>query len=76
LAGKSGGSEKRFYRELIGKTDRRFDAHLAWLKKERAMSVNIRDKIKKSNRVQRKKVDYPGAELVAEEMSLREGRAV
>jgi len=31
---KSGGSEKRFYRELIRKADERFDAHLAWLKKE------------------------------------------
>ena len=26
---KSGGSEKRFYRELIRKADKRFDAHLA-----------------------------------------------
>jgi hypothetical protein len=26
---KSGGSEKRFYRELIKKADERFDAHLA-----------------------------------------------
>jgi hypothetical protein len=32
---KSGGSEKRFYRELIRKADERFDAHLARLKKER-----------------------------------------
>jgi hypothetical protein len=32
---KSGGSEKRFYRELIQKADDRFDAHLARLKKER-----------------------------------------
>ena len=32
---KSGGSEKRFYRELIRKADNRFDAHLARLKKER-----------------------------------------
>src|SRR5437870_1808368 len=32
---KSGGSEKRFYRELIRKADERFDAHLAQLKKER-----------------------------------------
>jgi hypothetical protein len=28
-ADKSGGSEKRFYRELIRKADERFDAHLA-----------------------------------------------
>lgn len=32
---KSGGSEKRFYRQLIKKADDRFDAHLARLKKER-----------------------------------------
>jgi hypothetical protein len=32
---KSGGSEKRFDRELIRKADIRFDAHLARLKKER-----------------------------------------
>jgi hypothetical protein len=32
---KSGGSEKRFYRELIRKADDRFDAHLARVKKER-----------------------------------------
>src|SRR5437773_4002186 len=32
---KSGGSEKRFYRELIRKADERFDAHLARLNKER-----------------------------------------
>ncbi len=32
---KSGGSEKRFYRELIRKADQRFEAHLARLKKER-----------------------------------------
>ncbi len=32
---KSGGSEKRFYRELIRKADERFDAHLGRLKQER-----------------------------------------
>lgn len=32
---KSGGSEKRFYRELMRKANDRFDAHLARLKKER-----------------------------------------
>jgi hypothetical protein len=31
---KSGGSQKRFYRDLIRKADDRFDAHLARLKKE------------------------------------------
>jgi hypothetical protein len=32
---KSGGSEKRFYRQLIEKADTRFDAHLAQTKRER-----------------------------------------
>jgi hypothetical protein len=29
---KSGGSEKRFYRQLIAKADERFDAHLTAIK--------------------------------------------
>lgn len=32
---KSGGSQKRFYRELIRKADQRFDRHLTHLSKER-----------------------------------------
>ena len=32
---KSGGSEKRFYRQLIEKADARFSAHLARIKKEK-----------------------------------------
>lgn len=32
---KSGGSEKRFYRQLIEKADLRLDAHLARAKKEK-----------------------------------------
>lgn len=32
---KSGGSQKRFYRDLIRKADKRFDSHLSRLKKER-----------------------------------------
>jgi len=31
---KSGGSEKRFYRELIRKADDRFDAHLVRIKRK------------------------------------------
>ncbi len=31
---KSGGSEKRFYKQLIRKADDRFDNHLAWLKEK------------------------------------------
>ena len=32
---KSGGSEKRFYRQLIHKADDRFDAHLAVINKQK-----------------------------------------
>jgi hypothetical protein len=32
---KSGGGEKRFYRELIRKADERFGAHLSRLKKDK-----------------------------------------
>lgn len=32
---KSGVGERRFYKQLIAKADRRFDGHLAQLKKER-----------------------------------------
>jgi hypothetical protein len=32
---KSGGSEKRFYRQLTEKADGRFDAHLAVIKKQK-----------------------------------------
>src|SRR3989441_5870862 len=38
------------------------------------MAVNIRDKIEKLNAVQRKKVENRAAELIAEEMSLRDLR--
>ncbi len=31
---KSGGSEKRFYKQLIKKADDRFDGHLSWLRKK------------------------------------------
>jgi hypothetical protein len=31
---KSGGSEKRFYKQLIAKADERFDSHLARLRKK------------------------------------------
>lgn len=31
---KSGGSQQRFYRQLIDKADERFDGHLAALKAE------------------------------------------
>jgi len=35
---KSGGSEKRFYRQLIKKADARFDEHVARVERERRKS--------------------------------------
>lgn len=32
---KSGGGEKRFYRQLISKADERFDAHVASIRKQK-----------------------------------------
>ena len=73
---KSGGGEKRFYRRLIRKADDRFDAHLARLEEGREviMAVNVDDRIKKLSPAQRKKVEVRAAELIAEEMTLRELR--
>jgi hypothetical protein len=48
---KSGGSEKRFYRQLIEKADSRFDSHLARVKKERTK----KERIKKENDKQKQK---------------------
>jgi DNA-binding XRE family transcriptional regulator len=69
-------SEKRFYRELVRKADVRFDAHLARLKGERRyfMATNVDDVIKKLRPALRKKVDARAAQLIAEEMTLRELR--
>jgi hypothetical protein len=40
---KSGGGEKRFYRELIRLADQRFTAHLARMKKERNNHADERE---------------------------------
>ena len=37
---KSGGSERRFYRQLIRKADARFDAHVARIRKEKSKGRN------------------------------------
>jgi DNA-binding XRE family transcriptional regulator len=72
---KSGIGEKRFYRELIRRTDDRFDAHLARLRRERkCMPTNVDDIIGKLRPAQRKKVEARAARLIAEEMTLRELR--
>lgn len=39
---KSGGSEKRFYRQLIAKADKRFDAHLRDVEAEKELQRKTR----------------------------------
>jgi hypothetical protein len=46
---KSGGSENRFYRQLIQKADRRYDAHLARIKQQKDVKL-IQPKSKVRNR--------------------------
>ncbi len=41
---KTGGSEKRFYRQLIARADARFDAHLARVKKEKGKNKRQKQK--------------------------------
>jgi hypothetical protein len=49
LAGdKSGQSEKRFYKALIAKADKRYDAHLAQLKAKAKTKVKVKKHGKKS----------------------------
>lgn len=43
---KSGGSEKRFYRQLIEKADSRFDGHLAGIRREKEKHAKDRGKKK------------------------------
>jgi hypothetical protein len=43
---KSGGSEKRFYRELIEKADTRFNEHLARIRREKEKHVKDRGRKK------------------------------
>jgi hypothetical protein len=45
---KSGGSEKRFYRELIRKADERFDAHLNRIKQEKKSAVRAGNSAKEN----------------------------
>lgn len=72
---KSGGNQKRFYRELIRKADERFDAHLARIGLgDVIMTVNVNEVIQKLNPAERKKVEDRAAEIIAEEMSLRDLR--
>ena len=76
---KSGGSEKRFYKQLIKKADKRFTAHCECLKKaserkEIAMEKTLKERLSKLPAGRRAKVEARAAELLAEEMSLKDLR--
>jgi DNA-binding transcriptional regulator YiaG len=80
---KSGGSEKRFYRQLIEKADTRFDGHLARIRREKEKQAKrprqkemktLDQKIGELSPARRKKIEARAAQLVAEEKSLRELR--
>lgn len=76
---KSGVSEKLFYRQLITKADARFDSpcrahHTAEEGKEINMPTKMKDIVKAFNPERRKRIKSITAELMAEEMTLRELR--
>jgi hypothetical protein len=73
---KSGVGDKRFYRALIRRADERFDAHLERPEEGRCvtMPVNVDQKIRGLSAARRKKVEARAAELIAEELTLRELR--
>ena len=71
MPGKAGKSRGRFYRILIRRADDRFDA---WLAKERMMAVSLEDKLARLPAERRAKVDERAAELIAEELTLRDLR--
>jgi len=75
---KSGGSEKRFYRQLIAKADEQFVAHQQLITVEEgyeeiAMKTLTR-KIGDVGTARRKRVEARAAALIAEEMTLQELR--
>jgi len=78
---KSGGSEKRFYRQLIRQADARFNRHLAFLKakasRQKGGQVAMKTLEQKLNEIspaRQKKIRARTHELVAREMSLQELR--
>jgi DNA-binding XRE family transcriptional regulator len=77
LAGdKSGGSEKRFYRQLLAKADQRFGDHLARAKKEREMGHGCyaEGQNERPERGAPQEDRARAAHLIAEEMTLQELR--
>ncbi len=77
---KSGGGEKRFYRQLIRVADARFDRHLASLeakssrKGPQAAMKTLEQKLKEISRKRQARIKARTRQLVAREMSLRELR--
>ena len=76
---KSGGGERRFYRDLIRKADGRFSdqprSHKASERKERKTAMRtLKDKLNNLNPQRREKVEARAAQLIAEEMTRRELR--
>ena len=75
---KSGGSGRRFYRDLIRKVDERFDRHLARLadgwRRRIVMALDVEDMIAALEPEEHRKVDEMAAGLIAEEMTLRDLR--
>src|SRR5262245_62775330 len=72
---KSGGSEKRFYKQLIAKADEiRRSPETREKGKEVAMAITLKDKMKGLSAERRKKVEAGAAQLIAEEMTLQELR--
>ncbi len=78
---KSGKGERAFYRHLIAVADKRFDAHLARLKRRRhendmevGMPRTLNEVIASLPEKERVKIEARARELVAEEMSLQDLR--
>ena len=73
---KSGGGSRRFYRTLIAEADARFDRHLARLAEKGgiAMTVSLKTMMTDLDPARRRKIEDRAAELIAEEMTLRELR--
>jgi hypothetical protein len=63
----SGGSEKRFYPQLIAKADKRFDGLLARLKKKELTVKTLNQKMKRIGSARRRKIEARAAGLIAEQ---------
>lgn len=75
---KVGTNEKRFYKQLISKADRRFDSHLSQLKENEGkvtiMAKKLNDIMQRLPQIRQQKIEARSQELIAEEMTLRDIR--